>query len=131
MANQENLTTENITELKHIIEKLKNTATKQNLVIQNLTDRLEKLENKAITSENNIYQLEKLLKKVKRYQNKPFLIFINTDIPADGSVLAPILLIKNKNLQVNWKPDQISLVHPLKNGNIAHFIVQFLYLHIL
>ena len=66
MANQENLTTENITELKHIIEKLKNTATKQNLVIQNLTDRLEKLENKAITSENNIYQLEKRLKKVKR-----------------------------------------------------------------
>ena len=58
MANQENFTTGNISELKQIIEKLTNTVTKQNLVIQNLTDRLEKLENNQITSENNIYQLE-------------------------------------------------------------------------
>ena len=58
MANQENFTTENITEIKQIIEKLRNTVTKQNLVIQNLTDRLKKLENIQITSENDIYQLE-------------------------------------------------------------------------
>ena len=59
MANQKSLTTENITELKQIIEKLTNTVTKQNLVIQNLTDLLKKLENIQITSGNKIYQLEK------------------------------------------------------------------------
>ena len=83
MANQENFTTGNISELKQIIEKLTNTVTKQNLVIQNL-------ENNQITSENNIYQLEKRLTAVERYQNRPFLIFTNIDIPADGNVLAPI-----------------------------------------
>ena len=109
MANQENFTTGNISELKQIIEKLTNTVTKQNLVIQNLTDRLEKLENNQITSENNIYQLEKRLRAVERYQNRPFLIFTNI-------------------LQVSLNPDEISIAHPLKNGNIAPIIVQFLYL---
>ena len=75
MANLENFTTGNISELKQIIEKLRNTVTKQNLVIKNLTDRLEKVENNKITSENNIYQLEKRLTAVERYQNRPFLIF--------------------------------------------------------
>ena len=128
MANQENFTTGNISELKQIIEKLTNTVTKQNLVIQNLTDRLEKLENNQITSENNIYQLEKRLTAVERYQNRPFLIFTNIDIPADGNVLAPILQIVNNILQVSLNPDEISIAHPLKNGNIAPIIVQFLYL---
>ena len=128
MANQENFTTGNISELKQIIEKLTNTVTKQNLVIQNLTDRLEKLENNQITSENNIYQLEKRLTAVERYQNRPFLIFTNIDIPADGNVLAPILQILNNILQVSLNPDEISIAHPLKNGNIAPIIVQFLYL---
>ena len=128
MAIQENFTTGNISELKQIIEKLTNTVTKQNLVIQNLTDRLEKLENNQITSENNIYQLEKRLTAVERYQNRPFLIFTNIDIPADGNVLAPILQIENNILQVSLNPDEISIAHPLKNGNIAPIIVQFLYL---
>ena len=128
MANQENFTTGNISELKQIIEKLTNTVTKQNLVIQNLTDRLEKLENNQINSENNIYQLEKRLTAVERYQNRPFLIFTNIDIPADGKVLAPILQIVNNILQVSLNPDEISIAHPLKNGNIAPIIVQFLYL---
>ena len=128
MANQENFTTGNISELKQIIEKLTNTVTKQNLVIQNLTDCLEKLENNQITSENNIYQLEKRLTAVERYQNRPFLIFTNIDIPADGNVLAPILQIVNNILQVSLNPDEISIAHPLKNGNIAPIIVQFLYL---
>ena len=128
MANQENFTTGNISELKQIIEKLTNTVTKQNLVIQNLTDRLEKLENNQITSENNIYLLEKRLTAVERYQNRPFLIFTNIDIPADGNVLAPILQIVNNILQVSLNPDEISIAHPLKNGNIAPIIVQFLYL---
>ena len=67
MANQENLTKGNISELKQIIEKLTNTVTKQNLVIKNFTNRLEKLENNQITSENKIYQLEKRLTAVERY----------------------------------------------------------------
>ena len=125
MANQENFTTGNISELKQIIEKLTNTVTKQNLVIQNLTDRLEKLENNQITSENNIYQLEKRLTAVERYQNRRFLIFTNIDIPADGNVLAPILQIVNNNLQVSLNPDEISIAHPLKNGKIAPIIVHF------
>ena len=128
MANQENFTTGNISELKQIIEKLTNTVTKQNLVIQNLTDRLEKLEINQITSENNIYQLEKRLTAVERYQNRPFLIFTNIDIPADGNVLASILQIVNNILQVSLNPDEISIAHTLKNGNIAPIIVQFLYL---
>ena len=114
MANQENFTTENISELKQIIEKLTNTVTKQNLVIQNLTDRLEKLENNQITSENNIYELEKRLTAVEWYQNRPFFIFTNIDIPADGNVLAPILQIVNNILQVSLTPDEISIAHPLK-----------------
>ena len=128
MANQEYFTKGNISELKQIIEKLTNNVTKQNLVIQNLTDRLEKLENNQITSENNIYQLEKRLTAVERYQNRPFLIFTNVDIPADGNVLAPILQIVNNILQVSLNPDEISIAHPLKNGNIAPIIVQFSYL---
>ena len=67
MANQENFTKGNISELKQIIEKLTNTVTKQNLVIKNFTNRLEKLENNQITSENKIYQLEKRLTAVERY----------------------------------------------------------------
>ena len=126
MANQENFTTRNISELKQIIEKLTNTVTKQNLVIQNLTDRLEKLENNQITSENNIYQLEKRLTAVERYKNRPSLVFTNIDIPADGNVLAPILQIVNNNLQVSLNPDEISIAHPLKNGKIVPIIVQFL-----
>ena len=128
MANQENLTTGNISELKQIIEKPINTVTKQNLVIQNFTDRLEKIENNQITSENNIYQLEKRLTPVERYQNRPFLIFTNIDLPAGGNELAPILQIVNNKLHGNLNPDEISIAHPLKNGNIAPVIVQFLYL---
>ena len=84
--------------------------------------------NKQITSENNIYQLEKRLTTVERYQNRPFLIFTKIDIPAHGNVLAPILQIVNNNLAVILNPDEISIANPLKNGNIAHVIVQFLYL---
>ena len=62
------------------------------------------------------------------YQNRPFLIFTNLDIPADGNVLARILQIVNNNLQVSLKPDEISIANPIKNGNIAPVIVQFLYL---
>ena len=100
----------------------------QNLVIPNLTDRLETVENNQIISENNIYLLEKRLTAVERYQNRPFLIFTNIDIPADGNVLAQILQIVNNNLQVSLNPDEISTAHPLKKGNIAPIIVQFLYL---
>ena len=128
MSIQENLTTGNISKLKQIIEKLTNTVTTQNLVIQNLTDRLEKLENNKITSENNIYQLEKRLTAVERYQNRPFLIFTNIDIPADGNVLAPILQIVDNNLLVTLNPDKILVAHALKNGNIEPVIVQLLYL---
>ena len=121
MAIQDNFTTGNISELKQIIEKLTNTVTTQNLVIQNLTDRLEKLENNKITSDNNIYQLEKRLTAVERYQNGPFLIFTNIDIPADGNVLAPILQIVDNNLLVTLNPDEILVAHPLKNGNLLLF----------
>ena len=122
MANQENFTTGNISELKQIIEKLSNTVTKQNLVIQNHTDRLKKLEINQITSENNIYQFEKRLTAVERYQNRPFLIFTSHDIPADGNVLAPILQIVNNILQVSLNPDEISIGQPIKNGNIVQFL---------
>ena len=128
MANQEKLTIENITKLKQINEKLTNTVTKQKLVIQNLTDGLEKLENKQNTSKINIYQLEKRLKTVGRYPNRPFLVFTNIDIPADGNVLAPILQLANNNLQVSLNPDKISINHLLKTIDIATVIVQFLYL---
>ena len=78
MANQENLTTGNVSELKQIIEKLTNTVTKQNLVIHNLTDRLEKLENNQITSENNIYQLEKRLTAVEGIKTDRFLFLLTS-----------------------------------------------------
>ena len=73
-------------------------------------------------------QLEQRLTAVERYQNRPFLIFTNIDIPADSNVLAPILQIVNNILQVSLNPDEISIAHPLKNGNIAPINVQFLYL---
>ena len=98
MANQENLTTEDILELKQFREKLKNTAAKQKLVIQNFTDSLKKLENKQSTSENNTHQLEKQLTTVESYQNRPFLIFTNIDIPADGNILAPIFINSKQQL---------------------------------
>ena len=125
MANQENFTTGNISELKQIIEKLTNTVTKQNLVIQNLTDRFEKLENNQITSENNIYRLEKRLTAVERYQNRPFLIFNNIDIPADGNVLAPILQLVNNILQVSLNPDEISIAHSLKMETLRLLLFNF------
>ena len=103
-------TTENITELKQIIEKLTSTNKAKPIHTKSYGSS-QKLENKQITPENNIYQLEKRLTTVERYQNTPFLIFNNIDIPADGNVFAPILQKVNNNLHVSLKPDAISIAH--------------------